>query len=452
MIGYSQKRRLKMTTLSQLMPIDTLREDYENGFVREVTHDTNPNLHILCYTPITQYARHWNDVTRKSRGLCVEYPGSLKEHTVTDANLANARVVSRGIPKFFTVDTIANSLTDSDNVILSLEDDDEMVAQLQGIEVKGSAPTFVADKLDGAMCVGYIDDNQFHVHTKGSFHSDEAVIGNEILKRYDTKGIVNWLAKNELDMTPVFEVITPKVPHIVNYEQTEDLFFLGFVDNSTGRWQPALPTDEFPNMFGFKTPEILNASTLETALALPPRDNREGVVLTVETTDAQRMLKVKYEAFLNLQRLRTAAKATVDTVLPQLVLKNITNNEALEKLDNTDLYNLCGIESNLRSQMDITTLRRIMHITIVPLFDTAIEIRKRFDKILPVIESAYTTANVNGGDNVAYVQYTLNNVEPSLRPYVFAAKKSYLNKNREQIPIDLANQLIKEWHKSHKDA
>lgn len=440
-----------MTTLTELMNIEQLREDYNEGFIRETTHDTNPNLHILCYTPITQYARHWNDVTRMSRGLCVEYAGSLKDNTVTNTSLAQARVISRGIPKFFTVDTIANSITDADNVILSLEDDDEMVAQLQGLEVRGSTPTFVADKLDGAMCVGYIDNNELHVHTKGSFHSEEATIGNQILKRYDTREIVNWLRKNTPEMTPVFEVITPQVPHIVNYEQTEDLFFLGFVDNLSGRWQPTLPTDAFPVEFGFQTPEVLNASTLEEALNLPPRDNREGVVLTVETTDAQRMLKVKYEAFLKLQRLRTAAKATVDTVLPQLVIKNITTIDALNNLDNSELYSLCGIEKDLRAQIDTETLRRIMHITIVPLLDTATKIRKRFDSILPVIENAYGQANMRGGDNAAYVQHTLTEVTPNLRPYVFAAKKNYLNNNREKLPIDLAEQLVKEWRKANKE-
>lgn len=435
-----------MTKLKDIMDPAQLMQDNKDGYIREVTNPTHPNMHILCYTPMAQFSRHWNDATRNSRGLCVTYENKLADDTADIDAIANANIISRGIPKFFTVSTIADASPNDDNIILSLEDDDEMVAQLSGITVTGRAKTIAADKLDGAMCVGYVSKDDlvpFQVHTKGSFTSDEARVANRILmERYNMELLLRY-ANTHPDETPIFEVITPQYPHLVNYGNLEDLIFLGTVSKQTGRWTPADDDHPLHTDLGFDIPEIFDVHTLEDALALKPRKGKEGIVLTIETPEGQRMLKVKYEAFLALQRLRAAAKMTTDAILPYLILNNITTPEALESADTKTLIRICDMDPTYSDMVDTTMLKRIAEITIRPLLPEAKRLRPQFTRLQRVIEDVYYTCDISGADNAIYVYVTLTQVDPDDRPYVFAAKKCYLESKRNEMPQVLVKNIVK---------
>lgn len=436
--------------LHDILDVDQLIEDYNNNYIRESTNEQDPTLHILCYTADTQYRRHWNNATRAARGLCVKYPGSLKEGTATrDYLLHHAEVKSRGIPKFFTVETATEAAEGSDNIILSLEDDDELVTQLQGLTVPGDARVHVADKLDGAMGVGYIDrDDKFKIHTKGSFTSDEAIIANRILTRHpkidaDAKHLIEYF-----DLSPVFEIITPAAEHVIDYGDEEELYLLGGVQIDTGLWWPVELHPElkqFAIKHNFPRPEVFNAKTLEQALKLPPRKNKEGVVVTVQVqmydlydtqTDVQRMLKIKYDAFLACQKLKNQITTNaLNQLVEELLTKRILTTEVTSKLKQRDLYQICGIDSKIAKSIDNDQINRIAQMRILNAQTTANEHSEQIEDNLRDIAYLFTEVadliheNPNLTTEEAFVQTTLKH-DKEQRPLFFSTKENYLNLRR----------------------
>lgn len=288
-----------MTMLRDIMNIRDLEHEIEAGFVRISSDEANPLHKILNYTLQTQLSAHWNRVTRNCRGLHI----LMDEDRYT---LDGASVIDRGIPKFFCVDqTRANG----DSIEIALIDDDEGVSEPDIVSLPLSSPAHVADKLDGAMCVGYVQNGRLRVHTKGNFASEEAKFANRILNDMcDTRAAAAWLKTHEPGATPIFEVVTPLVLHVVNYGTTETLFFLGWVDNASGTWRPAQADEPFAHAFGFPMPETLCDKTLADALVLPERKGAEGIVITTEDAcRGQVLLKLKYPTFLATRKKRYSA-------------------------------------------------------------------------------------------------------------------------------------------------
>ena len=434
------------TRLRDLFDVHTLADEIRIGFVHEGHDMSDPEHHVLCYTPAAQFDRHWNDVTRNCRGLTARYAGDIADGSADIDEVADAICTSRGIPKFFTVDAIATAPDDSDNIMLSLEDDDEMVAQLRGITVTGSVPVHVADKVDGAMCVSYVTrDGALAFHTKGSFASDEANIANRIIAEYPE--LTNTLAQivDAIDCTPVFEVVTPEYLHIVNYDGLETLFYLGLVDNRSGEWTPsALDTSPLKEAVEdyFPLPETFAASTLAEALELPSRPNREGVVITVFSTP-QRMLKVKYEAFLALQSLKRASKATQTELLMQMLVRNISSVNELEALPTDELMALCGIDSELVEYVEPSMLKRIALLICGPSIEVANQLREGYQYHFDLVQKLWRDVDEDGHDERTYVTHVLQNVDAPMRPFAFAAKNLYLNDRRDELSALCATNVVK---------
>lgn len=84
-------------TLSEVVPLDVLIKDIEDGFITARPHYDDPTLQILCYTKETQFAGHWTEATKVARGLVIRSEAY---------DFSDAVVVERPWRKFFTLEQL----------------------------------------------------------------------------------------------------------------------------------------------------------------------------------------------------------------------------------------------------------------------------------------------------------------------------------------------------------
>ncbi len=162
--------------------------DYvSKGLVIGQSHATLP-LAIFNYSRTCQYDRLWDDVTLNCRGLILD---------------TNGNVVAKPFPKFFnyeehTANEIPNELFD------------------------------VYEKMDGSLGICFHYADEWHMATRGSFVSEQAIKGRELLEKYDYKnGMIPGY-------TYLFEIIYPENRIVIDYGDAEKLVVLGAYNNETG--------------------------------------------------------------------------------------------------------------------------------------------------------------------------------------------------------------------------
>lgn len=246
-----------ITTISDLFDPADLDAEIAGGFVSMHTHPDDQDLAIIAYTAAVQYSRRWNEVTRAARGLI------FRRDT--------GEVLARPWTKFFN----------------HSED--------QAAPVSLYEPCQVTDKMDGSLGVGYrMDDGLLRLSTKGSFTSEMAHRAAGLVDRYDTDAL-------PAGYTPLFEIVYPENRIVVDYGDTEDVYLLGAVHVATGRvLGPDAP--ELGDYDGPRT-QVMDEDTLADALARPPRDNAEGLI--VRATGTGNMVKIKQEDYVRLHRVMT---------------------------------------------------------------------------------------------------------------------------------------------------
>ena len=244
--------------LGDLLDEQELAKAIENSFVRRQVHPSQP-LAILNYTERCQYERGaWNGVTRTCRGLIV--------NADTDA------VVARPWPKFF-------NHGQEEAGILDL-----------------AAPAEVTDKFDGSLGICYPVPDGWAIATRGSFASEQALHATTMLhSRYPG-------FRPPEGVTVLFEICYPANRIVLDYGDLDDLVLLGAVDIATGRDVPM-------DAIGWPGPRttVFAAATLAEALALPPRENAEGVVVHYFGTDVR--VKIKQADYQALHRILTGTSA-----------------------------------------------------------------------------------------------------------------------------------------------
>jgi RNA ligase len=245
-----------MSLLADLFDPAELATAVENGHVRVQRHPTRPYV-IYNYTEACQYAEAWTPVTLACRGLIV--------HGDT--------VLARPFEKFFNHD-------------------------------QGHAPRFpaetavsVTDKADGSLGIIYRDGADLAVATRGSFASDQARHATEVLRtRYPDFA-------PPAGLTVLVEIVYPENRIVLDYAGMDDLILLGAVEIATGRTfgPDAVPLWPGPVVDSFEY------ATLADALAAPPRDGREGLVVHFAGTDQR--VKIKYADYVRLHRLVSGLSA-----------------------------------------------------------------------------------------------------------------------------------------------
>ena len=224
-----------------LEKINTLIEE---GYISKRKHPTE-DLWIYNYTHKCQFDRKWTKETMMCRGLIVD-----KDDTI----------VSICLKKFFNLEEHQENLPDGDYK--------------------------VEDKLDGSMGILYWIGDIPYLATRGSFESEQAIKGTEILHK--TLGD----RKLDKDITLIFEILYRQNRIVIDYGDEEKIVLLTGIDKNGNE------VDDLPDYFE----RPVNYNKKITELKETQRDNAEGYV--IKWKDGFR-LKVKFAEYVRLHRILT---------------------------------------------------------------------------------------------------------------------------------------------------
>ena len=166
-------------------------EDYiDRGLVMKQTHPNLP-LSIYNYTRTCQYDSMWDDVTINCRGLILDTEGN---------------VIAKPFPKFFNYEELVGNKFKHSEIPNEYFD--------------------VYEKMDGSLGICFYYNGEWHMATRGSFVSEQAVKGKELLGKYNFQ-------KLHTDYTYLFEIIYKENRIVCNYD-FEDVVLLGVINTKTG--------------------------------------------------------------------------------------------------------------------------------------------------------------------------------------------------------------------------
>ena len=251
--------RTPTTRLTDILDATALTDALAAGHVRIQRHPGQP-LSIYNYTEACTYGQFWTPVTTTCRGLIVD------DRTGT--------VLARPFAKFFNHN------------------------QPEAPTLRLDAPVTVTDKADGSLGIIYPDPaGGFAVATRGSFASTQAGHATAVLRERYADFVP------PAGLTVLVEIVYPANRIVLDYGGLDDLVLLGAVEIATGRTHGPEAVPDWPG----PVVERLSHATLAEALAAPPRDNREGLVVHCRETDQR--VKIKYADYLRLHRLVTGLTA-----------------------------------------------------------------------------------------------------------------------------------------------
>lgn len=242
--------------LHELIDKELLAEMYDKGYINLQVHPREP-LGILNYAKKTAWEGMWNDATMKCRGLIYD--------------MTTMEVLARPFEKFFNYEQLGP----------------EWVRPFGRVEV--------TDKLDGSLGILYpLPDGSWAVATRGSFASDQALHATERLREYEYSMDIDGV-------TYLFEIIYPENRIVLDYGDMDELVLLGGVVINSGL---TFGPREAKFMLDWNGPvaNVFEARTWEDAMALPPRENAEGIVVTFQ--DGTKV-KLKQDDYVALHRIVT---------------------------------------------------------------------------------------------------------------------------------------------------
>lgn len=188
--------------------VEELDKNVELGYINT---KTKGDLTLYDYSNTCTYERAWNDATRISRGLVLDKVGG--------------RVVALPFEKFFNEGGEHNE---------------------HGRKLGGFVKDGFYEKLDGSCVIIYWYNNEWHINTRGSFDSDQAIKAKEI---FDRDINTELLAK---EYTFTAEVIYKNNKIVVDYEDRECLVLTGcVVSDHVGK---------FKHYFGWDCLKLVNQS------------------------------------------------------------------------------------------------------------------------------------------------------------------------------------------------
>jgi hypothetical protein len=242
--------------------LDTLEKYHQEGLLYKQVHPSLP-LTIWNYTEKVQYDGIWDDITLMCRGLVTDDKGNI---------------VARPFKKFFN------------------------------IEEGKHAPTSdfeVYEKMDGSLGIFFYYEGGWVMSTRGSFTSDQAVKGYEMMFNYD-------FDKLHKDYTYLFEIIFKENRIVVNYG-FEDVVLLGMINTKTGYEVNLYKEDtdvRLKNLIsnvGLKVVKKYDGIKDYTTLKSMVGNNEEGFVVRFSNGDR---MKIKGEEYLRLHKIMTQVSTT----------------------------------------------------------------------------------------------------------------------------------------------
>ena len=234
--------------------LDTLNKYIEDGFLEKNSHPELP-LDIYNYSRECQFNKRWDDITLNMRGTVLDREGNI---------------VARSFPKFF-----------------NMEEHDQKDIPNEKFDV--------FEKMDGSLGILFFYENNWHLATRGSFVSDQAIKGKDMLSGYQYENL-------DSGCTYLFEIIYSENRIVVSYDY-EDLVLLAVIDNHTG-YEYDIHTvlyDAFKEI-GFKIVKRYSGVSDYKELKKIIPENSEGFVIKFESGFR---MKIKGEEYVRLHRLIT---------------------------------------------------------------------------------------------------------------------------------------------------
>jgi RNA ligase len=270
--------------------LNILNKYIDEGWIIRNEHPTLP-ISIYNYSPKTQYDGKFDDVTKMCRGLVLDNEGN---------------VVAKPFPKFHNLE----------------EHDPKDIP---------NEPFEVYEKYDGSLGIVFYYKGDWHVATRGSFTSDQAVKGKEflnemsVLRNYPTTGLnKNW--------TYLFEILYNDNRIVCEYD-FEGLVLLGIYDNDTCEevsWNEAVKL--FALYSDFRIAKKYNGISDYSILGGMISDDREGYVIRFKNGFR---VKIKGDEYKRLHRILTNISSRD---IWEYLKDNKPFNEILEKVPD-EFYN-----------------------------------------------------------------------------------------------------------------
>lgn len=252
-----------------------LNDCIEKGLVIKQVHPTLP-LSIYNYSRTCQYDKLWDEVTLDCRGLVLDSEGN---------------VIAKPFPKFFNMEELSDSEIPK-----------------EGFEV--------FEKMDGSLGICFHYNGEWYMATRGSFVSEQAIKGRELLNKYNYKtGLIPGY-------TYLFEIIYSENRIVVDYGNYEGLAVLGAYDNKTGK---EVSIDEMYSE-GFDVVKKYDGVNDFAKLKGMVGDNAEGYVIRFNS--GMRM-KIKGDEYVRLHKILTNFSTTD---IWELLRTDGNMNEFLERV------------------------------------------------------------------------------------------------------------------------
>ena len=300
------------------LSLDILNKYHEEGLLYKQVHPTLP-LTIWNYSEKVQYESLWDDVTSQCRGL------------VTDDTTGT--ILVRPFRKFFNYEEVVGK-----DVIPS----------------KGDY-VYIQEKMDGSLGILFNYEDQWIMATRGSFVSEQAIKGLEIVKSKYFLG--SW----SKEYAYLVEIIYPENRIVVDYGE-EMVTFLSVVLNESWKWNPTDDTElhwttakmvlhangvEEDDVV--KTEQHFNFSDeLYKSLKEKNETNKEGFVLRFQPGNFR--MKIKFEEYVRLHKIMT----NLSTTAVWEVLSNGGSMDELLKDVPDEFYNkIKEYEEKLRFQFNL---------------------------------------------------------------------------------------------------
>lgn len=251
------------------MKIDLQELRKRDKYINCHKHPTE-ELYIWNYNQSCQFEKAWDEFTLMARGL------------ITDKN---GEIIARPFKKFFNLGEIGDD-------------------KLPNGDFK------VYDKFDGSLGILYWIRSIPYIATRGSFNSEQAIKGTEILRKY---GELNL----DGTKTYLFEIIYPENRIVVDYGKREDLILLAVIDTETGKEENLY---DYCDVFPFVS-EIDGINDFRILTSIP-KDNAEGFVIK---WDNGFRVKMKFDEYVRLHRLITEFSS-------KSIWELLKNNQPLDEL------------------------------------------------------------------------------------------------------------------------
>ena len=263
------------------MDITILNTYFKNGLLSKQSHPTLP-LTIWNYTEKVQYDGLWDDVTLQCRGLITEDKSGT--------------ILVRPFNKFFNYEELVG---------------------------KGFIPSkgdyvYVQEKMDGSLGILFCYEGDWIMATRGSFTSEQAIKGMEIIKRKYPVFDRAWLQ----EYAYLVEIIYPENRIVVDYGKEKITFLSAVLNEGFAGWKP---TDETElhwttacSIFaanGIKKSDIVKteqhfnfSDDLYKSLKEKNEKNKEGFVLRFFPGNFR--MKIKFEDYIALHKIMTNLSTT----------------------------------------------------------------------------------------------------------------------------------------------